>query len=33
MNISSYHKEEMKLDADKGNTNWKDADLLELKQI
>ena len=33
MNISRDHKESIIFDDDNGNTNWKDAELLELKQI
>ena len=33
VNIIRDHKETMMFDYDNGNTNWKDADLLELKLI
>ena len=33
MKIPHYYKEAMMFDYDNGNTNWKDAELLKLKQI
>ena len=33
INIPCDHKEAMMFDADNGDTNWKNAELLELKQI
>ena len=33
VNIPRYHKEAMMFDANNGNTDWKDSELLELKQI
>ena len=33
MNITRGHKELKIFDADNGNTNWKDADLLKIKKI
>ena len=33
MKITRYHKEAMMFDADNENINWKDYELLELKQI
>ena len=33
MDIPCDYKEVMIFDADNGNTNWKDAELLEMKQI
>ena len=32
INIPRYHKEAMMFDAENGKTNWKDADILELKK-
>ena len=33
MKIPPEHKKEMVFDAYNGNTNWKDAELMELKKI